>query len=76
MTVEHAEENDVMTIIQIKIVTRKGVVFSQRIADSIHNACFWLQENAEVVQEVWNKHINDEPKLEMEDVAMPQGWDN
>jgi hypothetical protein len=74
--VDDAEEySNPMVLIELQLVTRKGVVFRKKIGDSIHNACWWMKENAEDVEKLWEEHINDEPKFQMIDVAQPQGYD-
>lgn len=74
---DDAEEySNPMVLIELQLVTRKGVVFQKKIGDSIHNACWWMKENAEDVEKLWEEHINDEPKFQMVDVAQPQGYDN
>lgn len=73
---DNAEEFDnPMCIIEVRLVTKKGVVFSARVGECLHNACHWMQENAEMLQELWDEHINDEPKITMEDVANPVGYE-
>jgi hypothetical protein len=40
MSVEDMEVSNPMSIIQVQIVTTKGVVFSERVAENVHNACW------------------------------------
>lgn len=72
---EELEENNPMALIELRVVTRKGVVFQKIVADNIHNACWWMQENAEFIDNLWQEHINDEPRIQMEDVCNPIGLD-
>jgi hypothetical protein len=75
MADEPEEYSNPMVLIELQLVTRTGVVFRKKIGDSIHNACWWMKENAEDVEKLWEEHINDEPKFQMVDVAQPQGYD-
>ncbi len=69
--VDLEEMHEPHALIQIRIVTSKGVVFSKIVAENVHNACWWMQENADLVQSLWEKHINESPRIEIEDVIAP-----
>lgn len=54
----------------IRVVLENGKqVFYQNIGESYHNACFWMYENIAAVEAVLEKHINNFPKIVLEDTG-------
>jgi hypothetical protein len=75
MTDVPVEVSEQMGLIELRIVTRKGVVYKANIAENIYDACWWMMDNAVLIGRFWQENINDEPTIRLEDVLSNRGYD-
>ena len=53
--------------VTIMVKGKRSSVFRKNVGDCYHNAVHWMHGNIDEIEAVINKHIDDEPKVELED---------
>lgn len=58
--------------LKVTVAQKRGAgrreAFRKVVGDCYHNAVCWMRDNISEVEAVIEAHINDEPKVELEDV--------
>jgi hypothetical protein len=54
------------------VLANKQQVFYQNIGDCYHNAVWWMHEHIPEIEAVLEEHINDEPRVILEDVFVSE----
>jgi hypothetical protein len=72
------DENNPMFIYEILITDEDGIIIlmRERVGENIHNVCWWMQENADRIQKIFDKYSDMRPIIKIEDISNPLGWDH
>lgn len=54
------------------VLADKQQVFCQNIGDGYHNAVWWMFQHIPEIEAVLNEHINDQPRVILEDVFVSE----